>query len=143
MKRRTVDEAFVCGLLHDVGRPLLMQALADLEEARVLDDAQREELVDELHAAVGAAVAALWSMPARITEPIRHHHDPEAAREHEPGARLLRLADALASWALLGEPALEELASHPDLEPLNVYPDEMEDLVSRRDPVLELLDTAG
>ena len=31
MRRANVESAFLCGLLHDIGKPVILQALADLQ----------------------------------------------------------------------------------------------------------------
>ena len=58
------DDAFLAGLLHDVGR-------------LVLRAAGRED-ADECHSQVGAHLLSLWGMPYPIVDAVMHHHEPSA-----------------------------------------------------------------
>lgn len=76
-------EAFVAGLLHDVGRVL---ALSVLEEALArqpdLDpgDEVLWRLVDRFHVAFGALVAERWQLPGVLGAVITTHHDAHEAQ---------------------------------------------------------------
>jgi putative nucleotidyltransferase with HDIG domain len=74
--RNNVEDAFLCGLLHDVGRPVLLQALVTLlRDARV--NAERAavlELVHELHESAGAALAKAWKLPDTVATALAKHH---------------------------------------------------------------------
>ena len=86
------DYAFTAGLLHDIGRLVLVtsfpgqyaQALALRKERDCeLIEAEREVLgVD--HVAAGIALAGHWNFSDTMRLAIAHHHDPE-----EPGAGFL------------------------------------------------------
>src|SRR3954468_5067550 len=62
--RNNVEDAFLCGLLHDVGRAVLLQALVTLlRDAKA--NADREAmlgLVSELHEPAGSALAKAWGL---------------------------------------------------------------------------------
>src|SRR3954468_24641898 len=62
--RNNVEDAFLCGLLHDVGRPVLLQALVTLlREAKVAADREAMlGLVSELHEPAGSALAKAWGL---------------------------------------------------------------------------------
>ena len=86
------DYAFTAGLLHDIGRLVLVssfpvqyaQALALRKDRDCeLIEAEREVLgVD--HVAAGIALAGHWNFSDTMRLAIAHHHDPE-----EPGAGFL------------------------------------------------------
>ena len=93
-RRLAVEEAFLCGLLHDVGSAVLWQAAGELAAALgPADDREVAGAVAAHHAVAGAAVLATWPAGAAIAEVVRQHHDAEPTG---PGARtvhLLQLAD--------------------------------------------------
>lgn len=81
------DTAFVCGLLHDIGRLVLVHyyplQYAQVEDYCVLEDVSRldaERAVLGLdHAAIGAALVAHWNFPQQIQQAVAGHHLTEAA----------------------------------------------------------------
>ena len=81
------EEAFIGGLLQDMGMVALSQALGEeytavLEKAdgdhAALRDHEREALGLD-HAEVGAALAETWKLPPVLVAPIRHHEAPDDA----------------------------------------------------------------
>ena len=85
--RQNPDTAFVCGLLHDIGRLVLVHyypvQYAQVEDYCVREDVSRldaERAVLGLdHAAIGAALVAHWNFPAQIQQVVAGHHLTEAA----------------------------------------------------------------
>jgi putative nucleotidyltransferase with HDIG domain len=97
------EAAFLWGLMHDVGRPLVLQAALerpDLLHAEPGDAQLLEAAMDAFHGRVGARLVRAWGLPYPIAAVVGCHHDPDAAGEHARGARITRLADLLAHWAL-------------------------------------------
>jgi putative nucleotidyltransferase with HDIG domain len=89
LDQRSIDEAFTAGLLHDVGKLVLSEAVPDCERrlASAEDDcAAVDRLIAEHHAfganhaEIGAYVFALWGLPYGLIEAVRWHHRPA-----EPG----------------------------------------------------------
>jgi len=138
--RHNVEDAFLCGLLHDVGRPVLLQALLTLlREARVPVDRQAIlELVTELHAAAGSALAHAWKLPETVITALAGHHTETPALEPTP-VRIVCLADAFAHKSLEGELTCEALAGHPALAALEIYPDVLQKLVNKAGVVKDTL----
>jgi putative nucleotidyltransferase with HDIG domain len=140
-KRSSVEGAFVCGLLHDVGEPVMLQAAVDLlaRSKTRATRAQLEPLVHELHAAAGARLARTWRMAPWIADAIEHHHDELALRGGQD-AQIVVLADELALHMvadLEGYPAraLEHLRGSRVVEELNLYEDELAALLARAESV--------
>ncbi|MEM7203412.1 MAG: HDOD domain-containing protein [Planctomycetota bacterium] len=137
-RRRNVESAFLCGLLHDVGRPVILAAAA-----KEHPDAGLPVLVsamDNYHNVVGLRLAELWQLPPQVVASARWHHDWSQADGHVEAVMTVALADRLAHWAVpSGDDAVteDELRQLPVLEGLNLYPDEMEALLERREDVCE------
>lgn len=82
--RKGIDDAFMGGMLHDVGRLVLAANLPDAySEVMVLADqtglgVTRAELdvFGTTHAEVGAYLMGLWGLPDQIVEAIAFHHSP-------------------------------------------------------------------
>ena len=81
--RAKPEEAYVGGLLHDIGFILLDQHLRR-HFVRVVDELRPATPTTKVeariftfdHAQLGAAVAKKWRFPERITEAILFHHEP-------------------------------------------------------------------
>lgn len=133
-RRANVEEAFLAGLMHDVGRPMLLQALIDLQQE--LGYALERETVlsgsDQDHTTVGAALGRAWDMSRRITDTIEQHHSSEPLPSCSELVRTVQLADALAHHLLEPDTTpLESVTGHAALAALEIYPDALADLLSR------------
>jgi putative nucleotidyltransferase with HDIG domain len=96
--RMNADEAFLAGLLHDVGIPTLIHGLVEIEP-RVTSFREIDGLLALLHprhAEIGARLSAAWAMPPRLIEAIGYHHEPHLARSDGRNALVLHLANQLA-----------------------------------------------
>jgi len=136
--RRNVEAAFLCGLIHDVGRPIVLQTVLRLPRARgILAEDQIESAMDAYHESVGARLVEAWGLADWTAAAVAHHHDPECAAPHEDEARITRLADLLAHWALTpGSEPQDFPVDDPVIVSLNLYPDDVDALLELRDRVL-------
>ncbi|MEM9445713.1 MAG: HDOD domain-containing protein [Verrucomicrobiota bacterium] len=144
--RRNVEEAFLCGLMHDVGCPVLYQFMSDLEEKEGMNFSSEEvkSVMVEFHAIVGAMLAKEWSLPDRLREAIAYHHHPQDAPSCAEIATLTNFANDLAHFAVGPREVTEEqLMEHPMLETLNIYPDELDELLEKKEKVIESTNVLG
>ncbi len=102
------DEMYVCGLLHDVGKLMLLRgADLDYREVVALDRPEGEAHFEERrrygfdHALLGGHVLTSWKLPHPLPRVVAWHHQPNRAYRSQGKVprmvALLRLADALAS----------------------------------------------
>ena len=84
-----VDETFIAGLMHDVGKLVLGYVMKEEYEAviaeartsnRRLWKVEREHLGFS-HAEVGAYLVGLWGMSENLVETIQYHHHPEQSTQ--------------------------------------------------------------
>jgi putative nucleotidyltransferase with HDIG domain len=104
--RMNGDEAFLAGLLHDVGIPTLIQGLVEIEP-RVTSFREIDGLLALLHprhAEIGARLSAAWAMPPRLIEAIGYHHEPHLAKSDGRNAFVLHLANQLAGEGTVAQP---------------------------------------
>lgn len=97
-----LEEAYLAGLLHDVGRLALLSAEPEQYAPHFLapDDAalcdREKELLLLTHAEAGGWIAHQWRLDSFIADSIRYHHEPETRlhRTH-PLIRTVNLANQL------------------------------------------------
>jgi HD-like signal output (HDOD) protein len=137
--RSLADLAYLAGLIHDAGIPVLLhrfpeQASAFEASMRDLDAAALalDTAVGADHAAIGSMVARNWKLPTEVVDAIALHHRPEAIEQAEPHAASLAIliatgrrlcagpVPAWAAWAPLAEthlridqPTIEDLEKGP------------------------------
>ncbi len=77
--------AFTVGLLHDIGKLVLGQALTPdlqaavrnrVEHGRLSRSEAEKEILGTDHSEVGAALLQSWHLPDEIVEAVAHHHQP-------------------------------------------------------------------
>jgi putative nucleotidyltransferase with HDIG domain len=139
--RRNVEGAFLCGLLHDVGRPVVLQATVAALAHRTkeaLPAALLETAMNEFHEAIGGRMVESWKLADWTVAVVAHHHDPSKAEPYEEEARITHLADLLAHWALDEGKGPEHFpGSLPVVGELNLYPEDVEVLLAYRGKALE------
>lgn len=114
----TFEDAFITGLLHDIGRVVVLRACHDASRrglAAVPDD-MFDYLCQEHHERMGARLADHWHLPADVGAIISSHHAPLSADDSLVNQRaVVQLTDALVSllgygrfvpYDLLGLPAV-------------------------------------
>jgi len=95
------EAAFLLGLLHDIGRVVLLSLVGEVERGskpRVsLDAALIDKLDARLHAPLGAMIAQAWRIDSALVDAIEQHHRPKSSSEDAPCMPLVaRCADLMA-----------------------------------------------
>ena len=150
---KPADEAFVAGLLHDIGKVVLSEYLAErstelaemvgLATDLVSFDTIEQELLHIDHAALGSMLCDHWQLPARLSHAVRYHHSPSQAGDDWQLAAVVHAANALTMTVgiglgvdglqyLLDESALLRLGLTS--EDMEVLADELIDQLSRPNP---------
>jgi putative nucleotidyltransferase with HDIG domain len=96
------EEAYVAGLLHDMGKLILDQYMM-VDYLRLLELMRQyklamwqveEKLLGIDHPTIGSLMAKKWNFPVVLTDAIRFHHAPSLARtRHQLGA-IINVANA-------------------------------------------------
>lgn len=97
---RGADEAFSCGLLHDIGKLIMLKADANyyielMERARGEGglSAVEQKVLGFDHAELGAEAAVSWNLPEAVCHIIRFHHHPSKATSGIAMAHIVNIAD--------------------------------------------------
>jgi putative nucleotidyltransferase with HDIG domain len=92
--------AFLCGLMHDVGKPLILLTLEQLhkrfEGRLMLSNEMVDDLLFDFHPDVGALMGSAWKFPTILRDTIRYHHRYSEAQESQKAAHIVHVADLFA-----------------------------------------------
>lgn len=120
--RNTADDAFIAGLLHDVGKLVLISSdpptyrgILDTAKSKGVPAWQiEEEKLGCTHADIGSFILGSWGLPHPIVEAIAWHHRPSRCPEpHFSALTAVHIANACAhrncaSNALGGDSAIDQ-----------------------------------
>ncbi len=124
------EEAFVAGLLHDVGKVILslyvaqqFQAILALVELEQIPFSEAERTVLGFdHAEVGARIAEKWNLPTPLVAAIGGHHSLQRGGDMPELAAVVHIANAvcLTEGMGLGADGLDEPLDPAALQLLNM-----------------------
>jgi putative nucleotidyltransferase with HDIG domain len=103
-------EAFVAGILHDIGKLILIEyahdeftdALELAEQEDIPIGQAEEEVLGVTHAEVGGWLAERWNLPEPLAHSISAHHNPFALEEPDDLVLITHMADALVRFNSIG-----------------------------------------
>lgn len=102
LKVEQADEIFTAALLHDIGKLVLGEFVADevhkIEKALyqgVPFETAEDMVLGTNHADLGARILKQWSLPAGIVNAVRWHHDPESAEQSDSMLDIVHVANVL------------------------------------------------
>lgn len=144
VRRLNVEDAFLCGLLHDIGRPILFQAIVDYQSKNtvIFDRGDVLEAVEAHRIAVGSSLIDEWKLPHRVAEAVTNQMEPDATNGSQE-AQVLSLAIAFTQSLLDPEQHdPDELPEHPLIGQLNFYPEQVTSILAKSDEILDLINRA-
>ncbi|MDG5815868.1 HDOD domain-containing protein [Chitinispirillales bacterium ANBcel5] len=105
---RFAAEAFVAGLLHDIGKIILNQYF-NAEFNQVLNRAEQcsfeeaeKEVIGTTHGRIGAWLTEKWNLPSIISQTILHHHTPWNAGADKHFVAMVTLGDLICHLTSIG-----------------------------------------
>ncbi len=151
------EYGFLAGLLHDIGKVVLIQVVSKLEEEErkkkgvTLKDGRIDKVHEvlvplvfqEYHAIVGTLVATKWKLPNLITEVLRYHHEYAKSENARSITTVVYLANILCHHFGYGhEEEPVELMNEKAFFELNFTTDQVKKLVDEIPPAVDALRSA-
>ena len=139
-RRLNVEDAFLCGLLHDIGRPVLLQALVDVQKKQGfnVDRQSGLEAVDQHRIEVGTKIIESWKLPRRVAQIVSDQLPADASIQRQE-AKALCLAIKMTDSLFDDEFEADAIVEHEMVEPLNLYPSQLASILGKRDAILDLI----
>jgi HD-like signal output (HDOD) protein len=130
--RKNTEMAYLCGLLHNVGTRVVLNAL-EQATSQSLPSRDIATLLAEFGAQAGALLAQEWRLPEMVATTIRC-----VAAFHTAGAQIdavavVNTALHMSASMLRGELSNESVAELESTRHLNLYPDDVAALLALRD----------
>lgn len=128
------DEAYTCGLLHDIGDIVLMdnfampflQVDALIQEKNISKEEAETQIFGYTHSQVGAAIAQRWRFPEPVVFGIRWHHGVPRSSEHEAACLLVETAHNLVKAMEVGQILEPDMQTAARLkEKLGITPEDL------------------
>jgi putative nucleotidyltransferase with HDIG domain len=106
------EEAFIVGLLHDVGKliekryfPEDFTEIITVAQEQHLSWMETEKALFQInHATIGKVVFRSWDFPASVVDAVHFHHNPESSSKYPQLAALVHIADYISSELGYGTP---------------------------------------
>jgi putative nucleotidyltransferase with HDIG domain len=108
---KEVEEIFLAGLMHDIGKIILDQFLHDQfekilhivrEKKCLIIDAEKEVLGGLTHCDIGGWLGKKWNLNEEFIHIIENHHTPSSASNYFKACSIVHVANAFARVLELG-----------------------------------------
>ena len=86
------EELFVYGILHDIGKPVLINFLA----AHDLSPEQYQDILTSYHSQIGYLLAVAWKFSPAVQETTKFHHAPHQTKLFPTEVMAIHLANRMA-----------------------------------------------
>jgi HD-like signal output (HDOD) protein len=131
---------YLCGLLHEIGKPVVLQSVIDVSRRTrtPLTARERVRLMNDFKVRVGARVVQDWKLPELVASTVRHWHNPVDAAANRREVATIALAHRLSEFALNDDSDLarSSLLGDPNAACLGLGTAGMEGLLNRTERVL-------
>lgn len=128
--RRSVEMAYLCGLLHRVGAPVVLHRIS--AGAALLTGEEALIVVQQMEHRAGISLAWAWALPPPVCATVEHLADPAAAHQHAEMVAVAACGALLARSQADDGAVLDALRAQPGICLLNLYPDDLQALLARR-----------
>ena len=139
LKRRNVESAYLCGLLHRAGMAVILNRVgsAILKHRITADVGVVIQLAERHEARVGTHLAIAWTLPAVVSAAISHWRDPPQAElsktEVMEVALARQISDEMRTPGAGGELPDSMLGPVSKwMDELSIYPDELFTIMAQR-----------
>ena len=138
--QKDADQQFMCGLLHTVGKPIILQLVSEMGLLIPMDPPHEGliTMTDRLHLKAGKLACNRWNLPNEVRSCCAHYLDSEKAKKHQDTVRITCLASQLAELCQTEDAFLEEkLKDHSLFTALGLQQDQIQEIFDIKEKIME------
>ncbi|MCH8142574.1 MAG: HDOD domain-containing protein [Proteobacteria bacterium] len=132
--RKNVEIGYLCGLLHNIGVPVVLNHLDRI--APRLTASELTQLLDDEASRTGEMLVRKWKLPAAVATTIVTIGQLELAGEHTDAVAVAACGVSLAGWMFNEELDVEHAMQIPAVQYLNLYPEDVADILEKQEMVV-------
>ena len=144
-RRRNVESSYLCGLLHTIGKPIVLKNLHDIckEHKTRLTPEETLQILDDEHKIISMRLTTEWDLPEQVSKSIEFFDNFAECDNFEDEVYTVVLAHLCADDLIDDCEDSQDLADHEIIDFLNLYPEDVEEILGKKEKVLELINSMG
>ncbi len=134
--RKNVEIAYLCGLLHNIGVPLVLQLIVAHSDEIIEPDRLSAILTTQVTSA-GSLLAKAWHLPEAVTATTEYWCAPASAGKNSNPVMIANAGVRVAELMLADDLSLEaeSCIAIQSIQELNLYPQDVEQLLECRSQI--------
>ncbi len=143
LKYENPETLFLMGIMHDIGKMLLLRAFADISPETSLEDQDLQTAIHEIHTTFGAALLKKLKFSRAFSQIAEFHHWEEFFDNSDPELMIINLADCLAHQMGIGDGgknqgavSADDLKGSSALNQLGLDPQRVVDIAQETKPAI-------
>ena len=140
--RRNVESTFLCGLLYQIGKPVVLQTVLDIAKTADLkiDPEGVGSLMARYQCQVGAFMAVHWQLPIAVLHTINGVGGDGLAEGAQDIVDTVKAAEVFSAVTLEGAKYdAASLAADTAIIEINLYPDDIQQLLEKAESIHETI----
>ena len=139
------DHQFLCGLLHTVGKPILLQLITTMGVMIPMQPPYEElkGIMDRLHHQAGEKASERWNLPSSVKASCAYYLAPETSKDHFDVVQCTGLASQLALIAQaeggVESSQLQEVLSGMEESVIETFSDKIESSIQEAEAMIEAM----
>lgn len=135
--RDNVETAFLCGLIHTIGKLVILQILAEKTDiAKAKDKSILDNLFERFEIVFLKMICENWNLPDFLISCICHYKDFSSSDETGKLPAVIAFSHEVANLLLFPfDYSEDDLLQSDTLDTLNLYPDNVADILSKKEAI--------
>ncbi|MDG1891382.1 MAG: HDOD domain-containing protein [Verrucomicrobiota bacterium] len=134
------DQQFMCGLLHTVGKPIILQLVSEMGVLMPMNPPYDGliAMTDKLHHKAGTLAGERWKLPDQVRACCAYYRDTEKTDAHQDAVRMTCLASQMADLCQADDADLQhKLKKHPLFNLLGFHENQVQQLFEAKEKIME------